>query len=71
MLDTAGTSLFLPVKLETTDTAEHTSLKALLDSGANGCFIDQDFIQEKHLNTQRLSNPITMFNIDGLANEEG
>jgi len=39
-LDAQGTSLLLPVEIGTTDTSELHSVKALLDSGATGSFID-------------------------------
>jgi len=43
-LDTHGTSIILPIEVSTTDTSEVHSVKALLDSGAMGNFIDRDFI---------------------------
>jgi len=50
-LDVRGTSLLLPVEIGTTDTSELHSVKALLDCGATGSFIDRDFIRSKGMNT--------------------
>jgi len=70
-LDARGTSLFLPVEIGTTDTSELHSIKALLDSGATGSFIDRDFVRSKGMNTQTLSCNIPVFNVDGSPNEAG
>jgi len=43
-LDTRRTSIILPIEVSTTDTSEVHSVKVLLDSGAMGNFIDQDFV---------------------------
>jgi len=43
-LDTRGTLIILPIEVSTTDTSEVHSVKALLDSGATGNFIDRDFV---------------------------
>jgi len=57
-LDARGTSLLLPVEIGTMDTNELHSVKALLDSGATGSFIDQDFVRSKGMNTRTLSRNI-------------
>jgi len=44
-LDARGTFLLLPVEIGTMDTSELHSVKALLDSGATGSFIDKDFVR--------------------------
>jgi len=36
--------IMLPIHLKTTDTMEETSTEAMVDTGATGDFIDQDFI---------------------------
>jgi len=71
VLDAQETSLFLPVEIGTTDTSKLHSVKALLDSGATGSFIDRDFIHSKGINTQTLSCNIPVFNVDGSPNEAG
>jgi len=70
-LDARGTSLLLPVEIRTTDTSELHSIKALLDSGATGSFIDRDFVRSKGMNTWTLSRNIPVFNVDGSPNEAG
>jgi len=70
-LDARGTSLLLPVEIGTTDTSELHSVKALLDSGATGSFIDRDFVRSKGINTRTLSHNIPVFNVDSSPNEAG
>jgi len=47
------------------------SVKALLDSGATGNFIDRDFVRTKGINTRSFSCPIPVYNVDGSPNEAG
>jgi len=51
------------------DTSELHSIKALLDSGATGSFIDRDFVHSKGINTWTLSRNIPVFNVDSSPNE--
>jgi len=70
-LDAQGTSLLLPVEIRTTDTSKLHSVKALLDCGATGSFINRDFVHLKGMNTRTLSRNILVFNIDGSPNKAG
>ena len=70
-LDARGTSIILPIEIGTTDTSEVHSVKALLDSGATGNFIDKDFVCTKGISTRNISRPIPVFNVDGSPNEAG
>jgi len=70
-LDARETSLLLPVEIGTTDTSELHSIKALLDCGATGSFIDRDFVYSKGMNTRTLLRNISVFNVDGSPNEAG
>jgi len=70
-LNARGTFLLLPVEIRTTDTSKLHSIKALLDSGATGSFINRDFVRSKGMNTQTLLHNILVFNIDGSPNEAG
>jgi len=70
-LDARGTSIILPIEIGTTDTSKVHSVKALLDSGATGSFIDKDFVRTKGISTQSISRPIPVFNVDGSPNEAG
>jgi len=69
ILDACGTSIILPIEVSTTDTSEMHSVKVLLDSRATGNFIDQDCVQTKGINTQSISRPIPVYNVDGSPNE--
>ena len=40
-------------------------MKALLDTGAGGKFIDQNFVQNQKIKTKDLEHPIEVFNGDG------
>jgi len=56
--------IMLPIHLKTTDTMEETSTEAMVDTGATGDFIDQDFITRAKLPTRKLSQPIPVYNVD-------
>ena len=43
--------------------------KALLDTGAGGKFIDQNFVQNQRIKTKNLEHPIEVFNVDGTPNK--
>jgi len=45
--------------------------KALVDSGAGGTFIDQNFARTKGFRLQNLEHPITVYNVDGTLNKRG
>ena len=50
---------------------EETSTEAMVDTGATGDFIDQDFVARAKLPTCKLSQPILVYNVDGTLNEAG
>jgi hypothetical protein len=64
-------SLHLKVEIVTTDTQQLISFMALLDCGATGLFVDQDFVDRNRIITRTLSCPIPVYNIDGTLNEAG
>src|SRR5882724_885299 len=47
------------------------SVKALIDSGATGMFIDIGFVRSKNIQTHRLPRAILVYNVDGTPNEAG
>jgi len=47
------------------------SIKALIDSGAIGLFIDIDYVWSKNLKTQCLLRAILVYNVDGTPNKAG
>jgi len=52
-------------------TGERVSVKALLDSGATECFIDEEFAKKNGLNTTPMCHPAKIFNVDGTKNQNG
>ena len=48
-----------------------TETKALLDTGAGGKFIDQNYVREQGLETENLKFPIKVYNVDGTPNKRG
>src|SRR6266567_8529036 len=61
----------LPIHLKTTDTMEESSTEAIVDTGATGEFINQDFVTCAKLPTRKLSQPIPVYNVDRTPNEAG
>ena len=45
--------------------------KALLDTGAGGKFIDQNYVRQQKLQTENLEFPIKVYNVDGTPNKQG
>jgi Retroviral aspartyl protease len=43
----------------------------LLDTGAEGKFINQNFVQNQKIETKELKYPIEVFNVDGTLNKQG
>src|ERR1700761_7724352 len=64
-------SLKLKVELETMDTSKRKSVNSLVDSGANGEFIDREYEKSCRFNLLKLTTPIPVYNIDGTPNEAG
>ena len=46
-------------------------MEAMVDTGATGDFIDQDFVARAKLPTCKLSQLIPVYNMDGTLNEAG
>jgi len=63
--------IMLLIHLKTMDTMEETSTEAMVDTGATGDFIDQDFVTQVKLPTCKLSQPIPVYNVDGTLNDAG
>ena len=61
-------SLFLEVTLEGKKNVETI---ALIDSGAGGKFIDQNFAKKEQLETKDLEKPLIVYNVDGTLNKTG
>jgi hypothetical protein len=69
--DRNPTSLKLKVEIDTTDTAERSSVTVLVDSGATGEFINRHYSKSSCFNLVKLTQPIPVYNIDGTLNEAG
>jgi len=50
---------------------EGITVKALLDSGATGMFIDRKMVAKHGFRLQKLERPVTIRNVDGMNNSTG
>jgi hypothetical protein len=64
-------SLYLRVEIESTDNQRKYGVRALVDSGATGLFINREYVKSNQIPTTKLPQPIPVFNVDGTANTEG
>jgi hypothetical protein len=64
-------SLHIPLDLESVETAVRMSVKALVDCGATGDFINSEYIISRNLPVRCLSQPIPVLNMDGSPNQVG
>lgn len=67
----SSNSLSIDVEIETTELALRRKIKALLDCGATGLFLDTDYVRDNGIATRLLSQPIPVYNVDGTPNEAG
>ena len=51
-------SLFIPILIENTERNENVETLGLIDSGAGGEFIDQNYVKSAGFKTQLLDEPI-------------
>ena len=70
-LEQGPNCIMLPIHLKTMDTMDEASTEAMVDTGATGDFIDQDFVNQAKLPTRKLSQPVPVYNVDGTPNEAG
>jgi len=61
----------MKVELEKLDTHEGVTVKALLDSGATGIFMDKNFAEEQRFKLVKLEKPVEVKNVDGTDNNGG
>ena len=61
-------SLFIEITLEGKKNIETL---ALIDSGAGGKFIDQNFARKEKFEMKDLENPLVVYNVDGTLNKTG
>ena len=63
--------VWLKVGLEKLESHEGIAVKALLDSGVTGLFMDTTFAKEKRFKIEKLKKPLLVRNVDGTANAGG
>ena len=64
--------MLLPITISSEKNEERIiKTKALLNTGAGGKFIDQNFVLANGIRTQKLEKPITVYNVDGTKNKTG
>jgi len=63
--------VWLKVGLEKLENHEGVAVKALLDSGTTGLFMDTTFAKEMEFKMEKLKKPLLVRNVDGTANAEG
>ena len=68
---TDGRQLDLELTLGTLDDKKNFRVEALLDSGCTGSCINQTFIRENGINTEKLPIPVMVDNVDGTPNSVG
>jgi len=61
----------MKVGLEKLESHEGVVVKALLDSGATGLFMDTTFARKKGFKMERIKNPLLVKNVDGTVNAGG
>jgi len=63
--------VWLKVELEKLENHERVAVKALLDSGATGLFMNTTFAKEKGFKMEKLKKPLLVRNMDGTINVGG
>ena len=61
----------MKVGLEKLESHEGVAVRALLDSGATGLFMDTTFAKEKGFKMEKLKRPLLVRNVDGTVNAGG
>jgi hypothetical protein len=57
--------------LQSVETAAQVSVKALVNCGGTGDFINLEYVISRNLPVQRLSQPIPILKVDGSPNQAG
>jgi len=61
----------LNIGVEKVDTHEGVIVKALLDSGITGMFMDKKMVAKHGFKLQKLERPVTVRNVDSINNSRG
>ena len=63
--------MHIPISLLGKNTEKIVDTRALIDSGAGGTFIDQNFAKRLNLPMKKLETPLIARNVDGTLNKRG
>jgi len=63
--------VWMKVGLEKLENYEGVAVRALLDSGVTGLFMDTTFVREKGFKIEKLKKPLLVRNVDGTVNAGG
>ena len=63
--------MYLPIKISSNNGEGIEIVEGLLDSGASGKFIDQNYARDIHTEKKDLEKPIQVYNVDGTPNKRG
>ena len=63
--------VWIRVGLEKLENHEGVAVRALLDSGATGLFMNMTFAKEKRFKMEKLKKPLLVRNVDGMVNAGG
>ena len=63
--------VWLDIGIEKVDTHEGITVKALLDSGATGMFMDREMAKRHSFKMTKLERPLKVKNVDGTENSRG
>jgi len=63
--------VWLNIGIERIDTHKGVAVKALLDSGAMGMFMDKKMAAKHGFRLQKLERPVAVRNVDGINNSGG
>ena len=63
--------VWLEVGIEKLNNYKGVTVKALLDSGATGIFMDKKFVEEHSFKLEKLDQPVEVKNVDGTSNSGG
>ena len=63
--------MLIPISISSDNLKEIETIKGLLDGGASGKFIDQNYANKLGVEQKSLKKPIKVYNVDGTPNKEG
>jgi hypothetical protein len=63
--------LSIPIKISGTEVKENVKTLGLIDSGAEGKFINQNYAKTEGFKLHKLETPLRAYNVDGTENKRG